>query len=165
MAPFFALGAVFMKWLKSGRKKEYGKGAVFCTGAVCIAAALLLGYLFPKVNYSSDTFPNIPVFCVAALCGCAGISFLSMSIGQNRLLEQVGKNTLAILVMHKFPVLFFQILGPFETILEQNDTIAGNICGLLVSGVSVFLCLMAGAVIKKLFPFLLGLPGNRRRFQ
>lgn len=80
-----------------------------------------------------------------------------MAVEHNRLLEYIGKETLAILVMHKFPILLFQTVGPFKGILAQSDTITGNLCGgVPVSLVSIAMSLAAAVVVKRFFPFMLG---------
>lgn len=157
MLPFFSLGRILFCSAYLPRLAGCPRPVQWAAGAVLLAVTFVIGYVSPKVNYSGDTFPNIPAFCVTASLGSAGICFLSMGIGSSKLLEHIGRNTLAILVMHKFPVLFFQTIGPFEKPLEQYDTLQGNLlAGLPVALISVGMCLIAAAVIDRLFPFLFG---------
>ena len=130
---------------------------VTCLGGPLLAIGCLIGYIAPKVNYSGDYFPNVFTFLTTAGLGCLAVCLLSMGISHNKVLEYVGKNTLGILVMHKFPILVFQTMGPLETLLAQHNSFAGNsIGGISVSVITIALCLFAVIIINKLFPFLLG---------
>lgn len=154
MLPFFAFGRVF---LQRAQAKPVSRPAALWVGIGLLAAACVIGFLAPKVNYTSDEFPHIPAFLTTAISGSAGICLLSMGISRSRLLEYVGKDTLAILVMHKFPVLLFQTVGPFGELLERVDTMAGNLAGLAVALAAIAMSLAVAVVVKRWFPFLLGI--------
>lgn len=157
MLPLFALGRVFFQYVQAAEIQKFRRSALFGAGAALLLLACVVGYRAPKVNYAADAFPNIAAFCFTASFGSLGICLLSMAVEHNRLLEYIGKETLAILVMHKFPILLFQTVGPFKGILAQSDTITGNLCGgVPVSLVSIAMSLAAAVVVKRFFPFMLG---------
>lgn len=162
MLPFFTLGRMFFQYVQTADHELLRRPAAFCAGTALLLITCIVGFYAPKVNYSGDTFPNIAAFAVTASFGSIGVCLISMGIGYSRILEYVGKDTLGILVMHKFPILLFQTVGPFEDLLEQTDTLAGNLCGgLPVALLAIAMCLMAAVVIKKLFPFMLGIQTRR----
>ena len=155
MLIFFSLGRSFfqfstLKPLRLGRFKS------LALGIVLIAVTVLVARFAPKINYSGDDFPNIPAFLVTSLLGNFGTCFISMGIDNCKIAEFVGKRTLAILAMHKFPILLFQTVGPLKGILTQYNSLICIISAVFVSLISIALCLAAEWIIKRIFPFLLG---------
>ena len=161
MLPLFVLGRVFFLYTQSANALNLQRLVAFGIGIILLAITCIVGFYSPKVNYSGDTFPNALTFYISALLGSLGTCLISMSIAHSRFLEYIGKNTLPILVMHKFPILLFQTVGPFTNILTQTDTVIGNLCGgVPVVLFSTALSLAAAVVIKKVFPFALGIQNN-----
>ena len=164
MLPFFALGRICFLGLPELDMERFRRPGKLLAGCALLGVACVVGYFAPKVNYSGDTFPNVPAFCVTALCGSVGVCLLAMGIEKCRILEYVGKETLAILVMHKFPVLLFQTVGPFKSLLAKKDTLAGNLLGgFPVALVAIGLCLVASVVVKWICPQLLGVEHMKKR--
>lgn len=155
MLVFFSLGRIiFCEYQK--HKYVISRYRSFILGITLIVITAFIASLAPKVNYSGDTFPNIAAFLLTSLLGTAGICFISMGISNCKLLEYIGKRTLAVLVMHKFPILLFQTVGPMKTLLTQNNSAIGVLVALLVSIITIFLCLTAELVIRRFLPFMLG---------
>lgn len=152
MLPFFLMGRVFFRRSREGK----GFGGI-PVGLCLLAAACVIGYFGPKVNYSSDVFPSVPAFLASASLGSLGICLVAMGIGKNRVLEYVGRNSLAILLMHKFPVLLCQTLGPLRRPLEAVDSIRGNLWGVIGALICVAVTLAAAWMVEKWAPFLLGI--------
>ncbi len=161
MLAFFALGrSTFLAWPNISKHISTRKCALFL-GVGLLAVAFAVAWFSPKVNYSGDTFPHIPSFLVTALLGGFGTCFAAMAIHRSTVLEYVGKRTLAILLMHKFPVLLFQTVGPLKTVLAQGETLTGTLAALAVSVIAVALCLAAEWVITRYLPFLFGTPRKK----
>lgn len=159
LLPFFVLGTKFQTFYSILSSRIKSKSIICLCGILLIAIACILGYYFPCVNYHNNQFHNPLGFFITAFFGSVGISLASIGIDNCRYMEYLGRNTMGILVMHKFPILFFQTIGPFEKILCQYDSPIGLLCGgLPVSLLSIILCLLANIIVKKHFPFLLGLP-------
>lgn len=153
MLPLLALGRFF----RLQRWEIHSRRAGLALGILLLAAACLLALRLPKVNYSDDLFPNMGGFCATALLGTGGVLLLSMGIGRNQVLEYLGRNTLAIMVMHKFPVVLLQMVQPFRGILQQNQTLAGHLMGGIPAVIlSIAVCLLAAQIIKTYVPVLLG---------
>lgn len=156
LLPFFALGHWLMgsglrHSLEELPRKAQVLGGIVLLGAVCLIAAYA-----PKVNYTSDTFPNPPLFYLCALGGSMGIVLVSMGIDRAPWLEFVGRQTLAILVMHKFPVVLLQILPPVKRLLNRENSPLGLLTGMGITVLSMGLCVLAGQIIRRICPALLG---------
>lgn len=127
---------------------------------------ILCGYLLSLLNtrvvgVRNEHYGILPIYYLAAVMGIGGFVWLSFAIEKNRLLEFIGRNSLAILVMHKFPILFFQEMVPFtSSLLKKPDTIAGIICGAVVTVITLTLVLGASQIIERIFPFMLGKEKN-----
>ena len=156
MLPFFALGNFVMEQEKLLKTINASKTRALLAGLVLLAAAVALALINGKVNYSSDAFSNPLLYHVGALAGCAGVVLLSAGIGRCRILSYVGQNTMGVLVMHKFPVMFFQIFGPVAGMLKNTESILSAAAGAAVSVAAVGMCLVASWIVMKIFPFALG---------
>ena len=96
---------------------------------------------------------NIPVFYLTALSACLLFTWLARILRENRLLQWFGRNAMAILVMHKFPVLFFQLLlGGIEKRLGSF----AFLLYLTITLLSAVLCCLVGSFLRKYFPLVLG---------
>lgn len=155
MVLFFAAGRSFFLSLPKFERFCAGKGKPLLLGIAMLFATFLIARVSPRVNYSGDTFPNIPAFLVTATLGSLGICFLSMGICKCGAMEYVGIRTLPILLMHKFPVLLFQTVGPVAVFLNDNG-VYGVLSATAVSLASIGLCLVAEKIITRWMPFLLG---------
>jgi len=158
MLPLFTLGRVFFLYAQSAGSCISSRPVMFGIGVALLSITCVAGFYAPSVNYSGDTFPNGIAFYTTALLGSIGICFFSMGIEHNPLLEYIGKNTLPILVMHKFPIVLFQTVGPLANILTQADTVIGNLCGgVPVTLLSIVMSLTVATIIKRVCPFLIGI--------
>ena len=152
MLPLFVLGRICY-----GLPEMSSRRKALVLGLLLLAAACGLSLATPKVNYSDDLFPNILAFCATASMGTAGLCLTSMAIARNGALEYLGRNTLAVMVMHKFPVVLLQMLPPFRGAILQNQTLYGHLLGgIPATALAILLCLLAAQIIKKHAPILLG---------
>ena len=152
MLPLFVLGRICY-----GLPEMSSRRKALVLGLLLLAAACGLSLATPKVNYSDDLFPNILAFCATASMGTAGLCLTSMAIARNSALEYLGRNTLAVMVMHKFPVVLLQMLPPFRGAILQNQTLYGHLLGgIPATALAILLCLLAAQIIKKHAPILLG---------
>lgn len=156
MMPFFGFGYCLSQLMQAGNVRFVGGWLSCIPGALLLGVACLVGWFAPAVNYSGDTFTDVIAFLITSISGTFGICLVSMAIGKCKLVEYVGKHTLAILVMHKFPVLLFQTVGPLKSPLTRYDDPVGILCAVGVSVVAVAICLAAGWFIGRFLPFLFG---------
>ncbi len=120
---------------------------------VFIVIGWLVSTLNGRVAYSIDQYNNIILFYIASISGIIGYTCLAKLIDHNRVLEFIGQNTMAILVMHKLPIVFFQTVVPVvKTYMAANNLIVG----LSVDAFTIAACLTAAVIIKKLMPWALG---------
>lgn len=160
--PFFVAGKLCMPILEQIGSKQTRK-TVFVGIVLFVGTLVAAGYL-PPVNYTSNTFPAPVLFYIAAGVGCLGLVFVSIGLQNAAWLVHLGQNSLPILLMHKFPVVFFQTVGPFRGLLENPDSLKSFFLGAIpVVALSSVACLLAGAVIKKLCPCLLGRFGESQK--
>ena len=119
---------------------------------------LLLGGIFAfqnsTVNYLSNSYGNILLFYVSSICTILGLCFISRVVSYinilalNKALTYVGQRTLPILLMHKFPILFFQVLFPWTRQPLKNNN---PYVSLIVAIVSIVGCLIVYQIWKKIF--------------
>ena len=62
-----------------------------------------------------------------------------------RLISYIGKNTLAILLLHKFPILFFQVIFKFTKNSMANNNI---VVILLIDIITMLMCCLANKIYK-----------------
>lgn len=118
-----------------------------------VALGATLGILNGKAEYSANYFGNVFVFYISAFSSILGIILVCMSLPQIEPLEYIGRHTLVLLVLHKFPVLAFQYFVPFvKDKLSENSTFFG----ILVTFAVIGICLAAELVIDKICPLALG---------
>ena len=156
MSSFFALGMAFKRGKLFEKAKRFFYAETLC-GVALVAAGAALGLYNGHMAYTWYEYGNFFFFLTAALCGCYGWLMICRNLPAYRALSYTGASTLAILVMHKFPILFFQTVVPGVSGLLKNNEV---ITGVLVSIVSMALCILAQEIIYKLYPPLLGRPAN-----
>ena len=144
-------------WVKNNVSLPSGKKWLI-PGLLLIAASLFFALTFnDEVEYMSfdhsEYGRNIFVFYSTAAAACLGFCWIFQNLGNLPLLQWFGKNAMAIFLMHKFPVLFFQIL------LGDLSNRMGNfrcILFLAVSLLSMVLCCLAGMFFRRFFPWAIG---------
>lgn len=119
--------------------------------AVLLALGAVSGIFWNgRIKYLGGVYGSLPVFYLSACASLAGVCLLSAWIGRCRWLEYAGRSTMAILLMHKFPILFFQWLCP----VVKNWK--GLPAEFVITAVSILLCLIAERIIMRICPALLG---------
>ena len=150
LMPFFLAGACLRR---SGMDIErFSFKKIIPAAFLLLSGALIALFFNCRVNYFLSSYGKLPVFYLSAFLSVSAIALLAPHI-KSRLLSYVGKNTMPILLMHKFPVVFFQIVlskllhlpGIFETLLA-----------LVLTLISAALCLLAGRAIEAFAPILIG---------
>lgn len=155
----FALGGWF--FLHSANRLPLRK-AIIC---ICGAGLLLIGglsgvLLNGRVKYLSAVYGNIPVFYLSSISSVLGLCLLLMNLRSCTAAEYIGRRTLAVLVMHKFPILFFEWVCPGMKKWMASGLLPAE---LLAVALSIALCCLAEGIIMKLCPFMLGRFPRARR--
>lgn len=113
-----------------------------------------------KIELRNLEIGNPWVFYLSAAFSIAGIVELCNILPNTRVLQYVGKNTMPILLLHKFPVIFFQSMCPFVKHWIARGSIVGSI---LATIASICLCCIAGEVIRRIWPALIGYPRLQKK--
>lgn len=150
LMPFFLSGACLRK---SGIncKADTPITWAFCVFSLASGALSAL-FMNCRVNYFLSSYGKLPVFYLSAFLTLTGIVFILPYL-KSRILSFIGKNTMPVLLMHKFPVMFFQIM--LSSLFDLTG-ILHTITAVLVTLTSAALCLLAGFIIQKFAPFAIG---------
>jgi fucose 4-O-acetylase-like acetyltransferase len=160
MLVFFMLGywsREYRLW-ESIDRKTYRLPA----GLACLAMG---GWLASKniiVSVMTSTYGNIGIFYISSLLSLTGYLWLGQSLPEIKPLEYIGRNTMPILLMHKFPVLFVVFMAnrlPFLNVWYARQSLAFSLATTLLA---IMACLIAGLIIGRLFPVILGKTRQRR---
>jgi len=157
---FSELGLVLRHW-GMGTKRDLSALLILILTVIGVAASMLNGW----TDIRTHTFGHHSVLLVVtAVCFSGSIFGASEKLGRCPWLSYVGIHSISILVMHKFPILFFRELIPgVQELLNRPTHPAGIVCGLAVTAVTVGLCLLAEKIIMAVFPIAFGLPFAKRR--
>jgi fucose 4-O-acetylase-like acetyltransferase len=150
--PFFIVGKLIHNNIEFFSELSNKKAYLF--SLILITAGSIIILLQKNVDYVSDEYRVYFLFFIAALCVSLGIIviFFKADIKAN-LLSYTGTKTLAILLMHKFPLLFFEFICPgTKQLYSAHRTIAS----ILITIPSILLCLIVEAIITKYCPWIFG---------
>lgn len=158
----FSLSGVLFSKFAAQNQKNLRKPYIFILSLLCVAAggfsALKLNIL---VGYQSSEYGRILIFYLSAFMSVLGFTMLCFFIPKLKVISYIGSNTMPILLMHKFPVVFFHTLCPFiSEKLADKSLFWSAIAALL----SIGLCLLVALPIHKIAPFVLGekMPPRKR---
>ena len=150
MMVFYLAGRLLREPLGSLKMK---KPAMLAVGLLLIVIAGFIGMKNGRVRYSGDVYNSYPLFWLSAFGSIIGYLLMARVIDRNRVLEYVGASTMAILVMHKFPVLFFQTIVPQTRKLLADNNLP---VALIVAVIAIAMCLIAERIILLICPALVG---------
>ena len=160
MIPFVEIGIMFRRCEVDQKVEQTCAGQKFLILLICA----VLGVFISKINGWAQVlrcdYGRFPVLYIATSL-LLGISVIIISIwlGENKCFETVGKWSMCILLMHKFPILVFQRMIPITKSLlseQANETAVILLCGVVVSTISIGLCLIVGKIIAGLLPEIVG---------
>lgn len=130
-----------------------------------LAAAIILlivgGYLSTinrVIGVRNDNYGNLVIYYIAAICGCWGWIEIAKIIDTSRLFEYVGRNTMIILGIHKFPIMFItKVLKQIAHVdLFTIDTVPLFILALVITFFVAGMLMMFSAVIMRFAPIIIG---------
>lgn len=154
MFPFFALGKAI-----GSVKDEFTRKSILVKIAVtvgCLAVGTFMTIGNGQVSYNADSYGThgFGYFLVMAIMLCVGFVSLAMCFPNGVTpINYVGRNTVGIMVMHKFPILFFVGLFPIsKKLIGTYPLVASSMIAIL----SIGMCLAASEVIYRVCPIALG---------
>lgn len=131
--------------------------------SMMIAVALFfVGIITVYINGTAEVrtcnYGKYPLlFCVSAVALTLFIATVSCEIQSNYILETMGRISFPILLMHKFPILFFQSVFPVtKGLLARPDTVAGFLCSFIVAWTTIAMCWIGTNVMKRIMPVAIG---------
>lgn len=150
---FSELGILLHLW-GVGTKKQLPVWSICILMALGMAASVFNGW----TDVRAHVFGKYPVLLVVtSVCFSLAIFGASCKIRQCPWLAYLGIHSISILVMHKFPIMFFKELIPgVQEILNQTSHFSGILCALAITVISVLLCLLAEKIIMAVFPIAFG---------
>lgn len=133
-----------------------------CILLFCILLGCGIGLVNGSCDVRSHKFGVCPVYFIAsALLLSEGFVIISAWLKNCKVFQMIGKESLSILLIHKFPIVFFQKIPPFKTWIYQGNSFLGIISGISVTTVVVFLCFMSLIAKERYVPFVIGKSGKK----
>lgn len=154
MFPFFTLGRVIGSI--QGKLASVNPMSKVAIATICITAGTFMTIGNGQVSYNADSYGNhgFVYFLAMAMLLCIGFVIIATCILNGvKSINYVGKNTVGIMVMHKFPIMFFVGLFPLSKRLIGTYPLAVSI---VVATLSVVMCLVASEIIYRVCPIVLG---------
>ena len=150
LMPFFLLG-MCMREIKLDMSANSAPKWILCL-FLLISGGITALTLNCRVNYFLSSYGKITVFYLSAFLSVLGV-FMLVQRFKSPLFSFIGKNTLPVLLMHKFPVVFFQIV--LAPVFDKTGLVHMAV-SVLVALSSVILCITAGQILQKFAPFMIG---------
>ena len=154
MFPFFTLGKII------GNIQEKLANAnpmlKVAMATICIAVGTFMTVGNGQISYNADSYGKhgFVYFLAMATLLCIGFVIIATCIPNGvKAINYVGKNTVGIMVMHKFPILFFVGLFPLSKHLIGTYPL---IVSIVVAMLSVGMCLITSEIIYRICPIILG---------
>ncbi len=116
------------------------------------AGVSFMNYDTVFVVYVASGYGILPLFYISALFSTFGYMLLCSCVS-SKVTEYIGRNTLPILLMHKFPILLFQLIFRIQLVKGGAVNIMISIG---ITLVSVAMSLAVGAFIDRFLPFMFG---------
>lgn len=155
MCFFFGVGLLIRSHGERVIKKFYmlRNSKIFILLLPLWAAIAFVGvYMNGGTDTRSDYFGNIGLFIFNAVWISLGIIYIAFAVKTIPFMEYIGKRTLAILVMHKYPIMLFKLVPFIQRELENGNLIIE----ISVAMVTVLCCLVAERFIAAFLPQLFG---------
>ena len=160
MISYTEMGIMFRDNRIDKRIEGTSTGAKSVLVIVCIIAGVLLSGINGWAQVLRCTYGKYPgLFIVTSILLITATTVLAVCVGKNFLFEELGKWSLCILLMHKFPVLVFQRIIPVTKMYlseSRTESIATVACGFIVCVICTLLCLCVGKVISSILPEIIG---------
>ena len=161
MVVFYGIGYLCQPWLRSDIWKN--RSFKWGLGTLCLALYMVCSLANIKVAVVAGIYGNYIFFYTAALSGILFWIMVSMQLPANRLVSKIGDSTLIIFPLHLlvFPFLTAILVYGFKIPSSiKEDSILLSIAYAVIS---ILVLLPVADVIKRYFPFLIGLPGRHRK--
>ena len=156
LMPFLLTGAILGRsgWVNTKSQIKIVVGAAMVLiGAMAAAMNAKHGI----VDYVATACRSYPLFFVAALLQSCGLIAIISTVQSSLALAGIGRKTMSVLVIHKFPIILFQILLKGVMLLGAS-ALSNPFVALFITLAVIAICLAAGCVIEHVAPWAFGLP-------
>lgn len=157
LAGFMMLGMIIMKSNVCQKLEKIDSNYLMIIAISFVLFGCLISYLngFAEIRiyeYGKNGF----LFVLSSILLSISIILLSMIIKDNKAIEKIGRDSLSILLMHKYPILVFELC--FKVLnISVNDTSILYLCiAIIISIICIIACEVASKVIVIVFPQLIG---------
>lgn len=119
---------------------------------VTIGLCSLLVYNNETISVMQDKYGNYVMYFVVSILMIINIMIISKIINKiwkkQNIISYIGQNTLIILLLHKFPILFFQYICPLiKNILNKSDTFFNNILAIVIAIIVIVMCIICKYIL------------------
>ena len=157
MIGFCELGILLKLFIQRFEKIKHKTVFSIVIITVSMAAGVLLSILNGFAEVRIMSYGAYPVlFILTSVLFSISFIFVSILLDRGKLLKLVGQNTMVILVLHKFPVMFFQVMCSYTKDWLKDSGALGICVALLLSIVIVIICYFISMFINRFLLFLLG---------
>lgn len=157
--PLMGIGIIYKNITSNKVKIDRSPFFRALIGLVLIGSGLLMGAGSVFTDLRQGVFNGYLRFYLVSIVESFGFIMLSKSLFKSRILEYIGERTLPILLMHKFPILFFQRVCPIiRDILEDGNVIVEFGISVIVIG----MCIMVSNVFERVCPIVIGMKAKSR---
>ena len=161
MVVFYGIGYLCQSWIRSDIWKN--RSFKWGLGATCLMLYTVCSLLNTKVAVVAGIYGNYIFFYTAALSGILFWIMVAMELPACGLISKIGNSTLIIFPLHLlvFPFLTAILVYGFKIPSSiKEDSILLSIAYAVIS---ILVLLPVADVIKKYFPFFIGLPGRDKK--
>ena len=119
---------------------------------VTIGLCSLLVYNNETISVMQDKYGHYVMYFVVSILRIINIMIISKIINKiwkkQNIISYIGQNTLIILLLHKFPILFFQYICPLiKNILNKSDTFFNNILAIVIAIIVIVMCIICKYIL------------------
>lgn len=158
LMPFFTIGMLMKQYEGIVPKQAKTKRAATLFSIILIIMGSILAWINGIPAYLSDRYGKAYLlFILSSALICIGVlGLVNLYTIEYKVVQYIGRNTLQILVMHKFPIMICSIIIGKSIGNQLGNQLITAIFGLIVSVISIACCLIVGAFIGKVAPIIIG---------
>lgn len=145
------LGILSKEWFKTISHKKNSIKLLIIIFMIIISVSC--GSLTIFTDFRQSVFNGYIRFYIVSLCLSIAVIITGQIIKHNNIMQYIGKHTLPILLIHKFPVLFFQKICPvLNALINRGNIYAEITCCVL----TIAMCLGVSYFFEKYLPGIIG---------
>ncbi len=136
----------------------WGKINVFLTIALMIFLSIVLIKINGFAEIREYNYGKYPVLFLMYSCMLSVVlMILSYKLKDCTVFSEIGRISFSILLLHKFPIVFFQSVVPFsKKILLKPDSLEGMLCSIFVMLITLIICEYLTRIISHFAPWAIG---------